>query len=347
MNNLPKSGRDPTLWLHGQRTADYLFPIARLVACFPPSIRPLAAWVLGWPVRYSYNQLAARLIPIIKIRKEEQEQAERDGKLESERQLPNDIISWFVYEERQNNTFGENTGHRICSLVIGLNLVSTQTTSILASNTMRCLSRSPRSQEIVEKLRTEIQEVLAEEGNQWTKNSLAKMTGLGSCIREALRLHPILFAFPMRAVMQDLLIDEEKDIWLKRGTRIAFPVRLIHTDERFYPNPFDFDAFRFAQPYNSKVENPEANPNATLLSLTNTFLGWGAGKNACPGRFLANDMLKLMLARVLMNYDLKAAGEHDADFARTEHTNTISVGSFLLPDTTSTAFVKRRAFAGV
>lgn len=35
------------------------------------------------------------------------------------------------------------------------------------------------------------------------------------------------------------------------------------------------------------------------------MLGWGYGKTACPGRFLADIEIKLIVSFILLNYDLK------------------------------------------
>ncbi|KAF7352017.1 hypothetical protein MVEN_01163900 [Mycena venus] len=38
------------------------------------------------------------------------------------------------------------------------------------------------------------------------------------------------------------------------------------------------------------------------------YLSFGLGRHACPGRFFAVNELKLMLAHILENYDLKLDG---------------------------------------
>lgn len=39
--------------------------------------------------------------------------------------------------------------------------------------------------------------------------------------------------------------------------------------------------------------------------MSNSSLTWGYGRHACPGRFLANNELKMILAHALINYDWK------------------------------------------
>ena len=46
-----------------------------------------------------------------------------------------------------------------------------------------------------------------------------------------------------------------------------------------------------------------------LVSTQADFVAFGHGAHACPGRFFAAEVLKLMLAHVVMNYDVKLCGD--------------------------------------
>lgn len=95
---------------------------------------------------------------------------------------------------------------------------------------------------------------------------------------------------------------------LKRGTRIAFPAQLIHFDPNNYEVPQEFRPFRFAGsgPYTCE---PDAGPsNAGRVkadALDEKYLPFGFGKQACPGRFFAMKVVKLILGRLLYEYNIK------------------------------------------
>ncbi|KAK7418295.1 hypothetical protein QQX98_004080 [Neonectria punicea] len=58
----------------------------------------------------------------------------------------------------------------------------------------------------------------------------------------------------------------------------------------------------------------EAGDNELLLGLVSTspeFLPFGHGKHACPGRFLIDFEIKIILARVLRNCDLEFPEEYN------------------------------------
>ena len=95
----------------------------------------------------------------------------------------------------------------------------------------------------------------------------------------------------------------------------------VHYDESFYPQATKFDPFRFADPtklksivdtFNSDVKGESANAygadSATYkqsATLDDAFLGFGFGRNACPGRFFALNEVKVFVAHMLLNYDIE------------------------------------------
>ena len=42
-----------------------------------------------------------------------------------------------------------------------------------------------------------------------------------------------------------------------------------------------------------------------MVNTTDTFLAFGHGRHACPGRFFSNYELKLLFACFVLNYDLE------------------------------------------
>lgn len=89
---------------------------------------------------------------------------------------------------------------------------------------------------------------------------------------------------------------------LPPGTKILAPQAGISADERYFPEPEKFDALRF---YKMRQESDEASNRWQFTSLNDTSINFGAGKHACPGRFFANNSIKLILAHFLINYDIR------------------------------------------
>lgn len=104
--------------------------------------------------------------------------------------------------------------------------------------------------------------------------------------------------------------------YLPKGTFIFAASGPIHTDSCNYEYADEFDGFRFAK-MQAQRDNPEEVPNGVgglnakyQMVTTNTdYLPWGYGKRACPGRFFATTELKMMLAHIVVTYDIKLDAE--------------------------------------
>lgn len=114
--------------------------------------------------------------------------------------------------------------------------------------------------------------------------------------------------------------------YIPAGAFIELPGILTVQDEQYYPSPEKFDALRF---YDNDV-NPSASANAQqFVSVSNSSLTWGYGRHACPGRFLANNELKMILAHALMNYDWKLPDGVTERYPDRIYSSAVSLSSFL------------------
>jgi len=84
-----------------------------------------------------------------------------------------------------------------------------------------------------------------------------------------------------------------------------------HYDTANYNSAGSFDGFRFA---NSHQE--DGGMKRQTVTTAADFLPWGHGRGSCPGRFFAATEMKMMLAHIVMTYDVKleTEGVRPADF---------------------------------
>lgn len=121
------------------------------------------------------------------------------------------------------------------------------------------------------------------------------------------------------------------DYHVPQGVRVAVPNLQIQQDPEFHHEADRYNAFRFAQP--SEASTYLQQKQTSLSVPSDKFLAWGHGRHACPGRFFAAYLMKIMLAHVLINYDVKAHGPKPKDLSR---------GEFLVPSLEAIFDVRRR-----
>lgn len=70
-------------------------------------------------------------------------------------------------------------------------------------------------------------------------------------------------------------------------------------DSTIYPNPSSYDGYRFLRLRQS------GNPTAALASTSPKHIAFGIGKPICPGRFFVTNEIKIALARILLDYEVR------------------------------------------
>jgi cytochrome P450 len=96
-------------------------------------------------------------------------------------------------------------------------------------------------------------------------------------------------------------------LFIPKGTLVRIP-NYNMWDSRFYPQPDVFDGYRF---YNLR-QIPGQENASQFVSTSPTHLGFGYGVHACPGRFFAAAVIKIILANILIKYDLKLIPQESA-----------------------------------
>lgn len=161
--------------------------------------------------------------------------------------------------------------------------------------------------ELVQDLRKEITTVLKETDGVMTSLALFNMKLLDSFMRESQRFTPPFVDSFRRYVQKPITLKDGTH--LPAGTYIETPSVPVLFDSKYYEDPEKFDAYRF---YNIRT-NPDApDPNNfknreqyQFVSVTKENMSFGFGKHACPGRFFAANEIKLILARLLLRYDVR------------------------------------------
>lgn len=118
-------------------------------------------------------------------------------------------------------------------------------------------------------------------------------------------------------------------VHLKEGSWIFTPNSPLLEEDRFYDHASRFDGFRFAR----MREDPRLKLSCALTSTSEHNLQFGDGKHTCPGRFMASDEIKLMVAFLVMNYEV--AFENMGARPR-----NVTIGKFIFPDTGANVWIR-------
>lgn len=134
-------------------------------------------------------------------------------------------------------------------------------------------------------IREEAAAALEESGGMWTNAVAAKLFRAESAIRETLRYTGLERMTLLRHVISHNGVTLPDGNHLPNGTAVGVPSAAIHRDEKFYPNPDEYDAFRFVTAAKAKenmVRASGAMPEGKLSTplTSDTFLPFSHGRGA-------------------------------------------------------------------
>ena len=146
-------------------------------------------------------------------------------------------------------------------------------------------------------LRAEIDPLLTASGGLCTREQLRAMTRLDSAVSEALRL--ATNSLTMRLVLRPTVLELASGRWsLRQGDRLCIAPALTHRDPALFPEPDRYRHDRFIGAQFVK--------NGKKVGLA--FMPYGGGVSMCPGRYLAHEEVKHLVARVLHRLDVEPLG---------------------------------------
>lgn len=95
--------------------------------------------------------------------------------------------------------------------------------------------------------------------------------------------------------------DTAQPTYLPPGTLTSAAVSAVATDPDIFTSPNIFNGRRYL---NLRDQNKGSESHFIMGMATEDSLGFGLGSQACPARFLAVNEMKLMMAKLLIGYEL-------------------------------------------
>ena len=178
---------------------------------------------------------------------------------------------------------------------MGFNFLQTWTQALTLTNAIFDLISLPAElfDETISSMRHEISAGLHNTGGQWTRDMLESLEVCDSFLRESMRWNSIGEVGIERNVVAPDGFTFSNGLHVPFGATLAAPNRSIQRDPVRYPRGFD---------PKRALKDPEK-PRATTISKE--FLNFGLGRPACPGRWFAVDLLKLVIGHLVMEYDFE------------------------------------------
>ncbi|KAL0941608.1 cytochrome p450 oxidoreductase [Colletotrichum truncatum] len=185
----------------------------------------------------------------------------------------------------------------IKQLVTDYVLVSFDSTPSTASALYHALCELAQHPEAAKVMRQEIEEVMVD--GQLPSTHLQELKRMDSFLRESFRMHPVSLFTLQRYIETPVKLSVGPTI--PAGAIVGIDSQSINRSPELWEDPDKFDMDRF---YRLR-EQPGNDNRYHFLTTGSDSPGWGDGTQACPGRFFATSTLKIALAHVVMNYDIK------------------------------------------
>ncbi|KAL9047291.1 MAG: hypothetical protein Q9214_000091, partial [Letrouitia sp. 1 TL-2023] len=290
--------RDP-LWL--ETSIDFakcVFMGSSLLKTIPSVIRPVAAlfYPIMYRIRRHHRNARKLLIPEIR-RRRKQAATVPDWKSEK----PDDMLQWL----EDASTGADARPERMVDRQLGMSFAAIHTTTNHLTNVVYDLAA--RWDEYGPELRAEVEEMLTESNWLWKKSTLAKLSKLDSFMKESQRLNPPSALSFNRKVQTDFTVPSSTPPQtLPKNSYIAVAAGALSSSDQIYESPESFDGFRFHRKRVTLGGSAQSHQFVTTGLESMTF---GHGRFACPGRFFASNESKIILALLLLKYDIRFPSE--------------------------------------
>ncbi|KAI5921045.1 cytochrome P450 [Camillea tinctor] len=269
-----------------------IFETTVIMRNFPRFTHPIIGAIL--PSRRqllkSMKGLHGFLEPLIEERRE-QERRRGDAY-----EKPNDVMQWMMDLANEDESSPDNLANRFVYTILG----SVQTVVEVIMNCVYELCVRP---EYIEPLREEMRLAL-KENNGWGKRTAGKLLKTDSFIKEISRHYPPS-ALSFRRITKETIVLSD-GLVLPKDTYICIATTSPEQDELEDSDQGKFNGFRY---YEKRMAQAVQSSRYDYASTDKSHIGFGHGRYACPGRFAASIEIKMLLAHILLQYDVKLPDE--------------------------------------
>lgn len=288
------------------QVVDALIINAGVTGSLPTLLRPVIGMLSGLPVKLGCRRLLKFLTPVFRKR------IETMGLGQEEPQDHLQMMLRYAAKERAHELADFDL---LAKRVAVANFGSMHQTALQVTNVLLNILGSDAEFHTIATLRSEVSQILSDDGAddsklRWTKAQVAQMVQADSVARETMRLN----SFGGRAIFRKVVraggVVTNEGVLLPNGSMFSFLSQPAHLDEASYEDAERYDPFRFSRTRDVATAGDEGMDKTSFVTTSAEFLPFGHGRHACPGRFLIDFELKMIIAYVLRNYDIKFPEEY-------------------------------------
>ncbi|KAI1293275.1 cytochrome P450 [Xylaria venustula] len=274
-----------------------VFKTAFTVRLFPAWIRPIVAQFI--PARYRIPQHLKTARRVLEPLIDKHADVSRRRRLGDNVDEEETLFNWML----DHGTEEENEIDKLVKRQAILTLASTHTTTLGLVSPIIDLCTHP---EWIPILREEVEDVTRELGPIGSnpdinlKEWLQRLEKMDSFFIESHRVNPTLLLVPQRVAVEPLTLKD--GTYIPKGSRICWAGADHMIDPTIMSNPEVFDPLRS---YNKRHSSPDQMKKHIAGQPSPDSLLFGYGRLACPGRHYAVNVIKLTLARLIVEYDFK------------------------------------------
>ncbi|CAI0456067.1 unnamed protein product [Linum tenue] len=228
------------------------------------------------------------------------EQVLRDhvARRRTERDHDKDLVDVLLNLSSKNHGLGFSITHlEIKAVILDMILGGSDTSAVTVEWTMSELIKHPR---VMEKVQKEVKEMF--DGKRTVDEAdLDELHYLDMVIKESLRLHPPAPLIAPRECRETTVIN---GYHIPAKTRIIVNAWAMKRDPRHWNEPTEFYPERF---FDTSIDY-----NGQNFKQNFKFIPFGAGRRVCPGIQSGMAMVKLLLAKLLYNFDWKLPNENNS-----------------------------------
>lgn len=261
--------------------------------CVPQRLQPILVWLVPakWRLISGWKKFRSYVIPRVFQQNEERRKRNNNHEIV----VNPDVISWMV-EDGRNEL--ERDPQTLTTLIGSIAAGSTYSITNFCCRTIMDLVAHP---DVLDAVRAEIRQKHVQVDGRWDMAALASLEKLESAMKESSRLTPGTLLIYSRVVKEDCVLSN--GLTLRKGQFVTMSGATRTMDHNIFETPEEYQGLRFCA--KDRIKEHRARP---FSSVDTDILTWGAGRWSCPGRLITDMSAKILLVKLLDEYDFAFVG---------------------------------------